>query len=117
MTRLCCKGRLNKVVDYDRCIDVCLNICTLPEARYVPTHARVNNHRLLMLGLHRIATILGPIYELKNSGFLGLVSSCCWGETDIRVNKKCIIGQVIRVTCDRTTRDLRARTPFVSLSA
>ena len=27
-----------------------------------------------MLGLHRIATSLGPIYELKNSGFLGLVS-------------------------------------------
>ena len=29
----------------------------------------------LMLGLHRIATNLGPIYELKNSEFLGLVSS------------------------------------------
>ena len=29
----------------------------------------------LMLGLHRIATNLGPIYELKNFGFLGLVSS------------------------------------------
>ena len=28
-----------------------------------------------MLGLYRIATNLGPIYELKNSGFLGLVSS------------------------------------------
>ena len=26
----------------------------------------------LMLGLHRIATNLGLIYELKNSGFLGL---------------------------------------------
>ena len=33
-----------------------------------------------MLGLHRIATNLGPIYELKNSGFLRLVSS---GETFI----------------------------------
>ena len=34
--------------------------------------------------------------------------------------QKCIIGQVIRVTCDRTTTDLRARdprTPSVSLSA
>ena len=29
----------------------------------------------VMLGLHRNATNLGPIYELKNSGFLGLVSS------------------------------------------
>ena len=29
----------------------------------------------LMLGLHRIVTNLGPIHELKNSGFLGLVSS------------------------------------------
>ena len=29
----------------------------------------------VMLGLHRITTNLGPIYELKNSGFLGLVSS------------------------------------------
>ena len=28
-----------------------------------------------MLGLYRIATNLGPIYELKTSGFLGLVSS------------------------------------------
>ena len=28
-----------------------------------------------MLGLHRIATNLGPIYKLKNFGFLGLVSS------------------------------------------
>ena len=38
---------------------------------------------------------------------------------DIQVNKKCIIDQVIRVTCDRTTTDLRACdpcTPFVSLS-
>ena len=34
------------------------------------------------------------------------------GETDVRVNKKCIIGQVIRGTCDHTTTDLRARTPF-----
>ena len=72
---LCCNERLDKVVDYDRCIDVCIDICTLPEARYVPTYARVNNHRLLMLGLHRIATNLGLIYELKKSGFLGLVSS------------------------------------------
>ena len=34
--------------------------------------------------------------------------------------KKCTIGQVIRVTCDRTTTDLRAydpHTPFVSVSA
>ena len=29
----------------------------------------------IMLGLHRITTNLGPIYELKNSEFLGLVSS------------------------------------------
>ena len=28
-----------------------------------------------MLGLHRTATNLGPNYELKNSGFLGLVST------------------------------------------
>ena len=28
-----------------------------------------------MLGLHQIATNLGPIYELKNFGFLGIVSS------------------------------------------
>ena len=28
-----------------------------------------------MLALHRITTNLGPIYELKNSGFLELVSS------------------------------------------
>ena len=28
-----------------------------------------------MLGLHRIATNLGPIYEMKISGVLGLVSS------------------------------------------
>ena len=28
-----------------------------------------------MLGLHRITTNLGPIEELKNSCFLGLVSS------------------------------------------
>ena len=35
-------------------------------------------HRLilqLMLDLHRIATNLGPIYELENSRFLGLVNS------------------------------------------
>ena len=38
----------------------------------------------------------------------------------MRGNKKCLIGQVIRATCDRTTTDLRARdprTPFISLSA
>ena len=75
MLRLCCKERLDKVVDYDRCIDVCIDISTLPEARYVPTHAGVNNHRLFMLDLHRIATNLGPVYELKNSGLFGLVSS------------------------------------------
>ena len=28
-----------------------------------------------MLGLLQIDTNLGPMYELKNSGFLGLVSS------------------------------------------
>ena len=28
-----------------------------------------------MLGLHRIATNLGPIYELEKNGFLGLMSS------------------------------------------
>ena len=28
-----------------------------------------------MLGLRRFVTELGPIYELKNSGFLGLMSS------------------------------------------
>ena len=28
-----------------------------------------------MLGLHWIATNLGPIYKLENSGFLGLMSS------------------------------------------
>ena len=44
---LCCKGRLDKVVDYDKCKD----ICTLPEARYASTHARVNNQRLLSLPL------------------------------------------------------------------
>ena len=30
---------------------------------------------VVMLGLHRIATNLGPIYELKILGFLGLVGS------------------------------------------
>ena len=28
-----------------------------------------------MLGLHQVTTNLGPIYELKNYGFLRLVSS------------------------------------------
>ena len=40
----------------------------------------------------------------------------CQGATDIRVNKKCIIDQVISVSCDSTTTDLRTRdpcTPFV----
>ena len=39
----------------------------------------------------------------------------CQGATDMRVNEKCIIGQVIRATCSRTMTDLRARetrTPF-----
>ena len=57
-------------MDYDRCIDVCIDISMLPEACYVPKHARVNNHRILMIGLHRIATNLGPIYELKILDFL-----------------------------------------------
>ena len=47
MSRGCCKESLDKVVDYDERKD----ICTQPEARYVPTHARVNNHRLLSLPL------------------------------------------------------------------
>ena len=41
-------------------------------------------------------------------------------ESDWHTSKKCITGQVIRLTCDRTTTDLRARDPrtqFVSLSA
>ena len=38
---------LDKVLDYDRCID----IYTLPEARYAPTHAHVNKHRLFSLRL------------------------------------------------------------------
>ena len=89
----------------------------------------------VMLSLHRIGTSLGPIYELKNSGFLGLVSSHSTfiikskanvymdvGErlTYERINQRYILGQVIRVTCGRTTTDLRARdsrSPFVSLSA
>ena len=29
----------------------------------------------LMLGLNRLTTNVGPIYKLKNPGFLGLVSS------------------------------------------
>ena len=47
MLRLYCKERLDKVVGYDRCID----ICTLPETRYALTHARENNHRLVSLRL------------------------------------------------------------------
>ena len=45
---LCCKERLDKVVDYDKYKD----ICTLPEARYAYTHALLNNHRVLSLPLH-----------------------------------------------------------------
>ena len=37
-----------------------------------PKLTRLGN---LILGVHRITTNLGPIYELKNSGFLGFVSS------------------------------------------
>ena len=47
MLRLCSKKRLDEVVDYDKCED----ICTLTEARYAPTHARVNNHRPLSVSL------------------------------------------------------------------
>ena len=32
-------------------------------------------HFSFMLGIHRTATYSGTIYELKNSGFLGLMSS------------------------------------------
>ena len=55
---LCCKERLDKVVDYNKCED----ICTLPEARYASTHARVNNHRLISLPL------CGVIFEETNRG-------------------------------------------------
>ena len=41
----------------------------------VNTNSYIGPVYVLMLGLHRITTNLGPIYELKNSGFLGLVSS------------------------------------------
>ena len=34
------------------------------------------NEQRVMLGLHRVATDVGPMYELKNSGFRGLASSC-----------------------------------------
>ena len=37
-------------------------------------HSQLNFGNI-KLGLHRIATNLGPIYELKISGFLGLVGS------------------------------------------
>ena len=84
-----------------------------------------------LLGLHRIATNLGPICELKDCGFLGLVSS---RETFIIRSQASVyidVGERLtyeetksvywpKVTCDRITTDLRARdprTPFVSLSA
>ena len=50
-----------------------------------------------------------------------IASSClhrCRGRTEIGVKIKCIIGQVIRVTCDHTMAELWARDPrmpFVSL--
>ena len=49
----------------------------LPDAKIMMYDERVDNlhSTLIMLDLHRIATNLGPIYELKNSGFLGLVSN------------------------------------------
>ena len=52
-----------------------------------------------------------------------IASSClhrCRGGTEIGVKIKCIIGQVIRVTCEHTMTELWARDPrmpFVSLSA
>ena len=58
---LCCKERLDKVMDYDKCKD----ICTLPEARYASTHARVNNHRLLSLPL--CGVILKKLIVVKSS--------------------------------------------------
>ena len=89
----------------------------------------------LMIGLHRIATNLGPKYELQkilrfliswavvkllSSDRKLVFTSMSGSDWHTRVNKKFIIGQVIRVTCDSTTTDSRAgdpRTPFVSLSA
>ena len=50
MLRLCCKERLDKVVNYEKCKD----IGTLPETRYAPTHTLVNNHRLLSLPLRGV---------------------------------------------------------------
>ena len=65
----------------------------------------------LMLGLHWIVTNLGPICELKNTEFLGLVSShsiiIVKSQASVYINwhtskKKCIIGLIKRVTYDRT---------------
>ena len=58
---LCCKERLDKVVDYDEGKD----ICTLPEARDASTHARVNNHWLLSLPL--CGVILKKLIVVKSS--------------------------------------------------
>ena len=90
-------------------------------------HVLIDRGRLLengiMLGLHQIPSKVGPIYELKNFGFLWPVSSrqtfIARSQASIYIDvrerltyewlKKCIIGQVIRVTCNRITTDLRAR--------
>ena len=58
---LCCKERLDKVVDYDKCKD----IYTLPEARIASTHAHVNNQRLLSLPL--CGVILKKLIVVKYS--------------------------------------------------
>ena len=58
---LCCKERLDKVVDYDKGKDICM----LLEARYASTHARVNNHRLPSLPL--CGVILKKLIVVKSS--------------------------------------------------
>ena len=58
---LWCKERFDKVVDYDKCKDICM----LSEARYASTHARVNNHRLLSLPL--CGVILKKLIVVKSS--------------------------------------------------
>ena len=96
----------------------------LEQFRFIIINARfTSNHYQLRTDLWVEKFWISWNREQSLNFYHQITSSClhrCRGVTDSRVNIKCIIGQVMRVTCDHTMTELWARDPrmpFVSLSA
>ena len=72
---LLCKKQVSRAGTSSYIPQVLWDVITHPCPWYLFLAKHSSHVQSVVLGLNRIATNLGPIYELKNSGFLGLLSS------------------------------------------